>query len=118
LKTLAAVLLLALICLGASPDVAAYPGATVDPALTALNRTHGPQLAELAVYTTADSFEKVDEYYKKIGGQEVPHSRNVVPSMQFVVFRFPGKKFQVGLSRSASDQRHITIVQIYLPKAQ
>ena len=71
-----------------------------------------------SLYTTADSFEKVDEYYKKIGGQEVPHSRNVVPSMQFVVFRFPGKKFQVGLSRPASDQRHITIVQIYLLKAQ
>jgi len=118
LKSLTAALLFALLCLGALPDVATYPGATADAALTASNRQHGPQFSELAVYTTPDSFEKVDEYYKKLGAQDVPHSRNFVPSMKYVSLRFPGKQFQVALSWSASDHRHITIVQIFLLKAK
>jgi hypothetical protein len=31
--------------------------------------------------------------------------------MKFAVLRFPGKKFQVGLSRVAADKRHGTVVQ-------
>jgi hypothetical protein len=116
LKYLVAGLALALVCHGASPDVPTYPGAVADKALTASNREHGPQFAELTVYTTSDSFEKVDEYYKKTGAQDVPHSRNFVPSMKYVSLRFPGKQFQVALSWSASDSRHITIIQIFLLK--
>jgi hypothetical protein len=118
LKSLIAGLLLALVCVGATPDVPPYPGAVADKALTASNREHGPQFAELTVYTTTDAFEKVDEYYKKIGAQDVPRSRNFVPSMKYVSLRFPGKQFQVALSWSASDQRHITIIQIFLLKVK
>jgi hypothetical protein len=118
LKFVIAVISLAVVCLGASPDVPPYPGAVVDKTLTVSNREHGPQFAELTVYTTADSFDKVDEHYKKLGAQDVPHSRNFVPSMKYVSLRFPGKQFQVALSWSASDQRHITIIQIFLLKTK
>ncbi len=118
MKSLIAGLLLALVCAGATPDVPSYPGSVADKELTASNREHGPQFAELTVYTTTDSFEKVDEYYKKIGAQDVPHSRNFVPSMKYVSLRFPGKQFQVALSWSASDKRRITVIQIFLLKVK
>lgn len=108
MKSLAVVLVFAFVCLGSPPDVAVYPGATVDEQVSKSVRKSNP---ENIAYNTADAFEKVDDYYKKAGSEDVPHSRNIQADMKLVVLRFPGKKFQVQLSWVAADKRHGTVIQ-------
>jgi hypothetical protein len=108
LKSLVVGVLLVFVCLGSSPDVAVYPGAVVDEQVSKSIRKSNP--ANVA-YNTADVFEKVDDYYKKLGSQDVPHSRNTTADMKYVVLRFPEKKFQVQLSYVAADKKHGTVIQ-------
>jgi hypothetical protein len=117
LKSLAVILLLPVLCLGAaSPDVAIYPGGVVNERISKSNLEQGPQFAELVAYLSTDDFEKVDDYYKKIGALDVGRSRNLNATMKYVVLKFPGKKYQVSLSRVAADPRHATIIQYFLLK--
>jgi len=109
LKSLVGVLLVAVSCLGSSPDVAIYPGAVFDEQVSKSVRKSNP---DNAAYNSTDAFEKVDEYYKKAGSEDVPHSRNISADMKFVVLRFPGKKFQVQLSWMSADKRHGTVIQL------
>jgi hypothetical protein len=108
LKFVVVGMLLVFISLGFSPDVAVYPGATVDEQVSKSVRKSNPQNV---AYNTPDGFEKVDDYYKNLGSQDVPHSRNIRADMKYVVLRFPGKKFQVQLSFVAADKRHGTVIQ-------
>lgn len=113
MKYLAAATLLAFACLGASPDIAVYPGAAVDEqAGNALRKDHPGGVA----YNSADAFEKVDEYYKKLGSQDVPHSRNISSYMKYVVVSFPGKTYLVQLSWVAADKKHGTVIQLFPKK--
>jgi len=107
-KFLVVVLLLALLCLGSSPDVVLYPGAVVnEEASKSVRKSNADNIA----YTTGDAFEKVDAFYKTVGSEDVPHSRNISADMKYVVLRFPGKKFQVQLSWVPADKRHGMLIQ-------
>ena len=110
MRSLLAVLLLAFACLGLSADVPVYPGAVLEEQVSKSIRKSNP---ENAAYNTADSFDKVDAFYKKAGSEDVPHSRNIHADMKMLVLRFPGKKFQVGLSWNAADKMHGTVIQIF-----
>ena len=101
-------MLLVVVGLCSTPDIAVYPGAVVEEQASRSIRKSNP---ENVVYNTADTFEKVDDYYKNLGSQDVPHSRNGSADMKFVLLRFPEKKFQVQLSWVAADKRHGTVIQ-------
>ena len=101
-------LFVALASLVAALDVAAYPGAARDEKMTANHSKTNPGLVG---YTTSDSFAKVDDFYKKLGSQDVPHSRVLNEVVTMVTLRFPGKKCQVSLSRSPA--KNITVIQIF-----
>ena len=90
-------------------DVPVYPGALVDAGISKIIQEKEP---ENVAYTTADSFDKVDKYYKSLGGQDAPHSRVVNDTITMVAQYFPGKKFYVFLSRSPGSPRHVTEIQI------
>lgn len=90
-------------------DVPVYPGALVDARVT---KAIQEQDAENVAYTTTDPFDKVDKYYKSLGGQDAPHSRVVNDATTMVGQYFPGKKFYVFLSRLPGDPRHVTEIQI------
>src|SRR5260370_42649468 len=107
-------MLLVFVCLGSPPDVAVYPGAVVDEQVSKSIRKSNP---ENVAYNTADGFEKVDDYYKNIGSQDVPHSRNINANMKYVVLRFPGKTFQVQLSWVEADKKHGTVIQLVKKRA-
>jgi hypothetical protein len=108
MKSPVVVIVLVLICLGASPDVAVYPGATVDEQVSKSVRKGNP---ENVAYNSTDAFETVDDFYQKAGSEDVPHSRNISTDMKYVVLRFPGKKYQVALSWNVNDKRHGTVIQ-------
>ena len=110
LKSAIVVLLLAWTCLGSAPDVAVYPGAVVDEEVSkALRKDHPDGIG----YNTPDAFDKVDAFYKKAGGEDVSHTRNINAAMKYVVVRFPGKKFLIQLSWVAADKRHGTVIQLF-----
>jgi hypothetical protein len=109
LKYLATAALIAFTCLGASPDIAIYPGAVVDEQVSDALRKSVPGGV---AYTTADTFEKVDEYYKKLGGEDVPHMRHINSEGKYARLNFPGKTFQVNLTWVAADKKHGTIIQL------
>lgn len=109
MKSIGVMLLLAFPCLGFSPDVAVYPGATVEEQVSKSVRKSNP---ENVAYNSTDSFDKVDAFYKRAGSEDVPHSRNINADMKYVVLRFPGKKFVVQLSWNAADKRHGTVIQL------
>lgn len=108
MKAFLIILLVGFACFAAAPDVPVYPGATIEDQVTKATRQNG---ANNIAYNSPDSFEKVDGFYKKLASQDVPHSRNINADMKFVVLRFPGKKFQVGLSWNVNDKRHGTVIQ-------
>jgi hypothetical protein len=113
LKYITIALVCAVLCFASGPDVAVYPGAIVEPDVTKTIRKTNP---ENAAYNSTDSFDKVENYYKKLGGEDVPHSRNVSESTKFVVMQFPGKNFRVGLSWVAGDKKHGTVIQLLRKK--
>lgn len=90
-------------------DVPVYPRALVDPRVT---KAVQEKDFENVAYTTADSFDKGDKYYKSLGGQDAPHSRVVNDTITMAGQCFAGKKFCVFLSRSPGDPRHVTEIQI------
>ena len=108
MKSLIVVLVFAFVCLGASLDVAVYPGAIVEERVSKSVRKSNP---DNIAYNTADAFEKVDAFYKKAGSEDVVKTRNIGPDLKFVALRFPGKKFQVQLSWVATDKQHGTVIQ-------
>ena len=55
-------------------DLPVYPGALVDVRVTKELQEKDP---ENVGYITTDSCDKVDKYYKSLGGQDAPHSRIV-----------------------------------------
>jgi hypothetical protein len=113
MKYLVAATLLALACLAASPDIAVYPGATVDEQVgNALRKDHPGGVG----YNSVDAFEKVDDYYKKLGGQDVPHSRIASSYLKYVVVSFPGKTSLIQLSWAPADKKHGTVIQIFPKK--
>ncbi len=90
-------------------DVPVYPGALVDAPIT---KAIQKKDLENVAYITTDSFDKVDKYYKSLGGQDAPHSRVINDSVTMVGQYFPGRKFYVFLSRSPGDPRHVTEIHI------
>lgn len=101
-------MVLVVVGLCSTPDIAVYPGSVVDEQVSKSIRKANP---ENIAYNTTDAFDKVDDYYKKLGSEDVPHSRNGGADMKFVVLRFPGKTFQVQLSWVAADKKHGTVIQ-------
>jgi hypothetical protein len=86
----AAALSLVLLCpCLAAVDVAVYPGAVVDEQVSQSLRNSNP---ENVAYSTTDSFDKVDEFYKKQGSEDLPHTRNISENSKYVLLQFPGKK--------------------------
>jgi hypothetical protein len=71
---------------------------------------------QVSAYNAADAFEKLDDYYKKLGSQDVPHSRNISSYMKYVVLSFPGKTYLVQLSCVAADKKHGTVIQLFPKK--
>jgi len=112
LKSLLVVAALSLVllcpCL-AAVDVALYPGAVVDEQVSQSLRKANP---ENVVYSTTDSFDQVDEFYKKQGSEDLPHTRNISADSKYVLLRFPGKKFQIQLTWMAVDKKHGTLIQM------
>ncbi len=115
MKYFAVFLVASLLCL-ATPDVAIYPGATNDKALTATGRTMNPDYLEYVAYSTADPFEKVDDFYKLQGGVDLPYTRSKKPGIKMVTFKFPGKKFNVLVSWVEKDAAHGTVIQLFQRK--
>ncbi len=110
LKSTIVLLLLVWTCLASAPDVPVYPGAVVDEAVSKdLRKDHPDGIG----YNTADSFDKVEAFYKKAGGEDAPYTRNVSATMKYVVIRFPGKKFLAQLSWVGADTKHGTVIQLF-----
>jgi hypothetical protein len=106
-------LVLCVFCLRAAIDVPLYPGAVVDSGLTKSGRDSYPEFVEYTVYKTADTFEQVDGYFRKIGSRDVADTRSVSDDTKIVVLRFPGKKSQVQVSWMASDTEHRTVIRYF-----
>jgi hypothetical protein len=113
LKAAIALLLLYLFCVHAATDVPLYPGAVVDSGLTKAGRDSYPEFAEYTAYKTADTFEQVDGYFRKIGSRDVSDTRSISDDTKIVVLRFPGKKSQVQVSWMASDSEHRTVIRYF-----
>jgi hypothetical protein len=75
-------------------DVPVYPGATLNATLTHAMQERNP---DSVVYTTQDDFDKVCEFYRKIGG-ETPTGTLVTKDVKHAGFRFPGKTFGAVIS--------------------
>ena len=75
-------------------DVPVYPGATLSETLTHAMQERNP---DSVVYTTQDDFDKVCEFYRKIGG-ETPTGTLVTKDVKHAGFRFPGKTFGAVIS--------------------
>ena len=90
-------------------NVAVYPGAVVDEQVSQSLRNSNP---ENVAYSTTDSFDKVDELYKKQGSEDLPHTRNISENSKYVLLQFPGEKFQIQLTWMAVDKRHGTLTQM------
>ena len=109
MKSLLSILLLAAIAAWAfAADFPLYPGAVMDDKVSAALRASNP---ESAAYNSTDAFEKVEDFYKKLGGIDKIHSRNVSAEMKYAAMTFPGKHFAVQLSWNVHDKKHGTIIQ-------
>jgi hypothetical protein len=101
-------LLLSLSSLALAADVPVYPGATLSATLTQAMQEKDP---DSAVYTTQDDFDKVFEFYRKIGA-ETPTGTLLTKDVKHAGFRFPGKTFGAVISwrqRSAVPGTMITL---------
>ena len=92
-------------------DVPVYPGATLSATLTHAMQEKNP---DSVVYTTQDDFDKVFEFYRKIGA-ETPTGTLLTKDVKHAGFRFPGETF--GASISWRQQYAILGTTITLGKA-
>ena len=80
-------------------DIPVYPGATLSAGLTHAMQEKSP---DSVVYTTHDDFDKVCEFYRKIGA-ETPAGKLLTKDVKHAGFSFPGKAFGAVVSwRQAS----------------
>jgi hypothetical protein len=89
-------------------DVPVYPGATLNQTLTDAMQEKNP---DSVVYITQDGFDKVFEFYRKIGA-ETPTGTLLTKDAKHAGFRFPGKSFGASISwrqRSAVPGTMITL---------
>jgi hypothetical protein len=94
--------------LASAADVPVYPGATVSPELTRAMQDKDP---DSVVYTTADDFDKVFRFYRRIGA-ETPSATLLTGDAKHAGFRFPGKTFGAVIAwrqRSAVPWTTITL---------
>jgi hypothetical protein len=110
MKTAMAHLLLSLSLssLALAADVPVYPGATLSATLTHAMQEKAP---DSVVYTTDDDFDKVFEFYRRIGA-ETPTGTLLTKEVKHAGFKFPGKTFGAVISwrqRSAVPGTMITL---------
>jgi hypothetical protein len=94
-------------------DVPVYPRALLDAGLTGMARQSSAAHPEVVVYITPDAFDKVDEFYKKKGGSDVPKSRKITSNAKVVILQFPGRTFAVQLSWVAANKKAGTVIQYF-----
>jgi len=75
-------------------DVPVYPGATLSAILSHAMQAKNP---DSVVYTTQDDFDKVCEFYRKIGA-ETPTGTLLTKDVKHAGFRFSGKTFGAVIS--------------------
>jgi hypothetical protein len=98
-----------------SLDVAVYPGAVLDDQRTSAVRSKHP---EQAVYRTQDSFEKVEAFYRKLGGENLKNSdnvNNVSDDAKMVLLGFPGKKYCIAVVWMEGAKSLGTVITFIIP---